>query len=313
MLAGLGLSDPVSSLLPIKANTPHPTPTTAIQGVSREALSALFAEQGVRQIPIIDAAGQPVEVVTVDDFALGHKAPPLRAVVMAGGFGKRLHPLTSDTPKPMLPVGGRPLLEVIIGQLRDRGIKSIYVSTHFREEKIIEHLGDGSGLGVDISYLREESPLGTAGALGLMPTPTEPLLVINGDILTDLDFRSMHCYHEKLKAKLTIAVRRYQVQVPYGVVDSDGTSVIGIREKPELGFFVNAGIYLLEPDVYNFIPQNSHFNMTDLIDRLIAHGEKVGSFPLREYWLDIGQRADYDKAQRDLENRGLTWIGERKS
>jgi len=153
--------------------------------------------------------------------------------------------------------------------------------------------------------LREDSPLGTAGALGLMPPPSEPILVINGDILTDLDFRSMYCYHDKLKAKLTIAVRRYQVQVPYGVVDSDGASVVGIREKPELGFFVNAGIYLMEPEVYHLIPSNSFFNMTDLIEKLISDGEKVGSFPLREYWLDIGQRADYDKAQSDANNGKL--------
>jgi len=143
--------------------------------------------------------------------------------------------------------------------------------------------------------------LGTGGALGLMARPTEPVLVINGDILTDIDFRSMHSFHQEHNAMMTVAVRRYEVEVPYGVVDCDGAQIKTLREKPQLRFFVNAGIYLLEPDVYRYIEPNTHLNMTDLIDRLIAEKHTVVSFPVREYWLDIGQHSDYERAQTDAQ------------
>jgi CBS domain-containing protein len=169
-------------------------------------------------------------------------------------------------------------------------------------QKIIDHFGDGADFGVDIEYTREEAPLGTGGALGLMTPPTHPVLVINGDILTDIDFRAMFAFHEENAAMMTVAVRRYEVQVPYGVVECDGVKLIGLREKPDLNFFVNAGIYLLQPSVYRYIPVNKHLNMTDLIDLLVERGEAVVSFPVREYWLDIGQHADYERAQRDATN-----------
>jgi NDP-sugar pyrophosphorylase family protein len=221
---------------------------------------------------------------------------------MAGGEGQRLRPLTENTPKPMLPIGGKPLMELIVAQLRDVGIRKINIATHYQAEKIIDHFGAGEGFGVDISYVREESPLGTGGALGLIDRPKESVLVINGDILTDIDFRTMHAFHIDNKAQMTVAVRQYEVQVPYGVIDCEGSRLTGLREKPKLSFFVNAGIYLLEPDVYNYIPVNQRFNMTDLVDLLLAAGKTVVAFPVREYWLDIGQRADYERAQADSAN-----------
>jgi len=221
---------------------------------------------------------------------------------MAGGLGTRLRPLTEDLPKPMLLVGGKPLIERVIEQLWLAGIRRVNLTTHYKPEKIIEHFGDGSTFGIELNYVNEEHPLGTGGALGLMPMPSQPLLVINGDILTQVNFRAMHAFHQEQKADLTVAVRRYEIQVPYGVIECEGARVRRLQEKPQVGFLVNAGIYLLEPSVYQFIPQNTSFNMTDLIQWLLDAGRTVVSFPVHEYWLDIGQPADYAQAQSDVAN-----------
>jgi dTDP-glucose pyrophosphorylase/CBS domain-containing protein len=301
LLSGLQMDDSVAALVAIKSNTPHPLPVTAPAGLGADVLLDIMRARGVRQLPIVTHEGRVVDVVTLSDL-IREEPRALRAVVMAGGFGTRLRPLTEEMPKPMLPVNGKPLMELIIGQLRDVGVKKINVTTHYQAEKIVSYFGDGSNFGVDISYINEDSPLGTGGALGLIERPTEPLLVINGDILTDVDFRTLHCYHEKHRATMTVAVRRYEVKVPYGVVECDGPNIRALREKPQLGFFVNAGIYLLEPEVYQYIPPNQHLHMTDLIEALVNAGQTVISYPVREYWLDIGQHADYELAQHDAQN-----------
>jgi NDP-sugar pyrophosphorylase family protein len=216
---------------------------------------------------------------------------------MAGGKGSRLHPLTAEMPKPMLQVGDRPLLEIIIERLRDAGIRNVKVTTHHHRQKITDHFGDGRGFGVELSYVEEDQPLGTAGGLGLMEPPTETTLVMNGDILTDVDVRAMLRYHREHEADLTVGVRQYELKVPYGVVECDGPVVKGLSEKPVLGLFVNAGIYLLEPAVFRLIPIGERFDMTDLMQRVLADGRPMVSFPIREDWLDIGQLADYEQAR----------------
>jgi NDP-sugar pyrophosphorylase family protein len=172
--------------------------------------------------------------------------------------------------------------------------------THYKSEKIVGYFGDGRAFGVELNYVNEEQPLGTGGALGLMPVPQEPLLVINGDILTQVDFRAMLAYHQEYQADMTVAVRRYEMQVPYGVIECEGPNVRRLQEKPQWGFLVNAGIYLLEPLVYQYIPNGERFNMTDLIQWLLDAGRTVVSFPIHEYWLDIGLHADYAQAQEDI-------------
>jgi NDP-sugar pyrophosphorylase family protein len=225
---------------------------------------------------------------------------PINAVVMAGGFGKRLRPLTDSMPKPMLPIGDRPMLEWTIGQLRKTGIQQISLTTHYMPEAISEHFGNGDGFGVKINYVHEETPLGTAGALGLLGKVDGPLLVINGDILTQVDFRVMLNYHQKHKACLTVGVRRYEIQVPYGVVECTGARVDKVSEKPQMPFLVNAGVYLIEPTALQFIPPGRNFDMPDLIQRLITENLIVVSFPILEYWLDIGRPGDYETAQEDV-------------
>ena len=311
LLAGLRFEDSVAALVAIKSQTPHPLPVTAPLDTDDETLLDVMRARAVRQIPLVDEHDRVVDVVTFEDI-LPDEPRALQAVVMAGGFGTRLRPLTENIPKPMLPVNGKPLMELIINQLQHTGVRKINITTHYQADKIVSHFGDGSGFGVDISYVNEESPLGTGGALGLMGRPKDPLLVINGDILTDIDFRAMHAYHQEHRAMMTVAVRRYEVQVPYGVVECDGPNIQTLREKPHLGFFVNAGIYLLEPDVYSYIPTNQHLNMTDLIDTLVRERRTVVGFPVREYWLDIGQHADYERAQDDAVSGKWRWAGTEK-
>ncbi len=308
LLKGVNLSDPIAVLLAIKADTPHPLAVTAPDGTDSPTLLDVMRGRAVRQIPLVDSDGRVTRVVTLNDV-FPEEPRALQAVVMAGGFGTRLRPLTEHTPKPMLPIAGRPLIEHIVAQLRNTGVRKINISTHFQSEKIVDHFGDGTDFGVDISYVKEEQPLGSGGALGLMVPPKDPILVINGDILTDIDFRAMHQFHQDNAAMMTIAVRRYEVQVPYGVIETEGPLVRGLREKPQLTFMVNAGIYLLEPEVYRYISANEHMHMTDLVDRLLEQKEIIASFPVREYWLDIGQHADYERAQSDALSGKLTWTG----
>jgi NDP-sugar pyrophosphorylase family protein len=253
----------------------------------------------VRQVPLLDEEDRVVDLLTFEDL-VPEQRMPVQAVIMAGGLGKRLRPLTDDLPKPMLPIGGEPLMERTIRQLRDTGIHRVHVTTHYRPEKVMDHFGDGSNFGVQLNYVTEEQPLGTAGALGLLDTPSEPLLVINGDIITAVDYRALFAFHREHEADLTVAVRQYELQVPYGVIHAQDALVSRVEEKPQLQFLVNAGIYLLEPGVFRYIPRSEHLDMPDLIHRLVEDGRTVVSFPVREYWLDIGQLADYERAQQDV-------------
>jgi NDP-sugar pyrophosphorylase family protein len=225
----------------------------------------------------------------------------LSAVIMAGGYGTRLRPLTDDMPKPMLPVGDRPLLERTVRRLREAGIQDVRVTTHYLGDRIASHFGDGKAFGVDITYLNEDRPLGTAGALALVNRPAGPLLVMNGDILTNLNFHALLAFHREHRADATVAVRKYDLTVPYGVVECEGTQVKALQEKPTERFLVNAGIYLLEPTVLGCIPPGERFDMTELIQVLLQQGRTVVSFPIVEYWLDIGRAEDYERAQSDVE------------
>jgi len=257
----------------------------------------------LNHLPVIDDKGRVVELLLRSDFVTQERLG-LSAVIMAGGYGTRLRPLTDDLPKPMLPLGDKPLLELTIERLREAGIKRFHVTTHYLSDKITRHFGNGEALDVDVNYVNEDRPLGTAGGLKLMSELDETLLVINGDILTEVDFRSMLTYHRDHGADVTVGVRQYELQVPYGVVECDRARVRGIQEKPVLNFLVNAGIYLLEPTVHRYIPDGQRFDMTDLIERLVEKGRHVISFPIVEYWLDIGRHGEYQQAQEHVRQNG---------
>jgi dTDP-glucose pyrophosphorylase/CBS domain-containing protein len=304
ILRGVNLDLPVTALFEEGQSAGKNGPLTASVGTTSAALLQLMNDHEIRQIPIVDSELRVVDMAFLTDMVKQYELP-IRAVVMAGGFGSRLRPLTDNTPKPMLHIGDRPILERIIGQLKKTGVNRINLTTHFKAETISEHFGNGEQFGVNINYVHEQEPLGTAGALGLLEDSDEPLLVINGDILTQVDFRAMVAFHRRHKSCLTVGVRRYDLQVPYGVMECDGPKILGISEKPKLQFLVNAGIYLLEPSVRQYIPARRRFDMTDLIQALIREKCHMVSFPIVEYWLDIGQYPDYEKAQSDSQDGTL--------
>ncbi len=302
LLAGLDLGQPAERLLHPDLARRHQQPITAPRGTVAVTLLRIMSKYLIRHIPLVEPDGRVTGLALLSRF-VRQQDLPLRAVIMAGGLGTRLRPLTAATPKPMLPVGNRPLLERTIEQLGQAGIRSINITTHFQADKIRQHFGDGSSFGAAVHYHHEAEPLGTAGALRQLETEgDQPLLVINGDILTRVNYRALLDYHLEHGADMTLCVRRYAMKVPYGVVECDGPAVTALREKPELSFFFNAGIYLIEPSVCHEIPGGRRFDMTDLIDRLIERGRRVVCFPIHEYWLDIGQLEDYERVQQDVES-----------
>ncbi len=275
-------------------------PVVAPESSSREALLRLMREKGVLQIPLLGEDGRVVNLAVRAQLQ-GDDRLDCEAVVMAGGFGTRLRPLTEDLPKPMLPVGKRPLLEHVIDQLRDTGVQRVNITTHYRPEMIKEHFGDGQAFGIDLNYIDERQPLGTAGALALMEPSQSPILVVNGDVLTRVDYRAMLKFHHQHEAELTVGVRHHETSVPYGVVETEGPFVRSIQEKPTLTHLVNAGIYLLSPKLLEEIPSGERYDMTDLIEKLVVERRTVVTFPIIEYWLDIGRPDDYHQAQADVE------------
>lgn len=301
ILRGLSLDLGVESLATERAGS---VPITAPEGSQELELVALMREHRLRQIPILSDSGVLTGFVTLEDLLGADDDLPVRAIIMAGGEGIRLRPLTNELPKPMLPLADRPLLEHMVGRIRSAGIQSIHMTTHYKPDVIKDHFGDGREFGISISYLDEDKPLGTAGSLGLLAAPDldKHLLVINGDILTQINFRMLLDFHKEHEAAMTVVVKEYVVEVPYGVVetDGDGVAITSIVEKPKLRHFINAGIYLLNPEVCLLIPRGGRCDMTDLVSQLLAAGRRVISFPVREYWLDIGQKSDYARAQSDM-------------
>lgn len=294
ILAGTSLDAPIHALLAGRSASP----LTAQRGEPDADLIHFMNRHSIRHLPLLDGDGRVADIALLGDLVKEYDLP-LTAVVMAGGKGTRLHPLTETVPKPMLPVGDRPLLELIVEQLRTAGVRRLNLTTHYKKEIITEHFGDGRDFGMDIHYVDEEQPLGTAGALSLLPPRDEPLLVMNGDILCGVDFRALYDFHREQGADMTIAVREHEFQIPYGVVESEGARVRDLVEKPVLRHFVNAGIYLLNPELCALVPSGRRYDMPDLIRRLLDEGRPVVSFPVREYWLDIGQHADYERALSD--------------
>lgn len=304
ILAGVELDRPVHVLLEERAARGQAKPITAPVGTLNTELLRLMNHYRIRHVPLLDGEGRITDIALMSQLARGYELP-LTAVIMAGGFGKRLRPMTDDRPKPMLPVGDKPLLEHIVAQLRTAGIRQVTFTTHYKGELIAQHFGDGKKFGVDISYVKEGQPLGTAGAVNLVAASEEPLLVMNGDVLTRVDFRAMLDFHREHRADMTIAVKDQSTEISYGVVTLDGVRVKDIKEKPRMRYFINAGIYLLSPKVRRFIPADRSSDMPDLISHVITEGYRVVGFPVREYWLDIGKMEDYEQAVADAKKGKL--------
>ncbi|MGE4352888.1 MAG: nucleotidyltransferase family protein [Oscillospiraceae bacterium] len=292
ILKGIPLDSPVSSIM-------NPLPVTIPKLSDRKSIINIMKANKLHHLPVVDEAGHVVGLERLDC-----QLPDFRSdswvVIMAGGLGKRLAPMTNSCPKPMLKIGGKPILQTILEQLVQQGFTRICISVNYFSEQIKRHFGDGCDYGAEIHYLDEKKRMGTAGSLSLFPFHTaEPVLVINGDVLTKLDFKQFIDFHREHQAKATIAVTTYDYQVPYGVVKANRDRLIGFEEKPVYASFINAGIYALSPETLRYVPQNSFFDMTSLFDILLHDKEATCVFPVREYWIDIGGKKSFHKACKE--------------
>jgi len=254
----------------------------------------------IKQLPLLDGSGQLIGVETLDELL---EAPhyPNPALIMAGGLGERLGALTRDRPKPMLNVGGRPLLETIVRNVVQQGFKNIFISVNYKAEMIVDHFGDGSALGATIQYIHEAERLGTAGALGLLPAHSDlPVVVMNGDILTTINYGALLDFHNGTPAQATMAVREHKVHVPYGVVTTSEGYLQTIREKPTESWFVSAGIYVIGRAALDHVERGIRIDMPTVLERIVANKGRVAIYPIREYWLDIGRMEDFEQAHAEF-------------
>ncbi len=300
LLSDFLLTDSVAKVMNSK-------PITAKQGITKEALVNIMEKNEILSVPLLDTGGKVVGLETLHS-ALSKDRYQNPVFIMAGGFGTRLRPLTDNCPKPMLKVGEKPILETVIKSFIRAGFSNFYISTHYMPEQIYQHFGDGSNLGVNISYVHEDTPLGTGGALGLLPDdiPRDlPLIMINGDVLTKVDFQRLLNFHLENDADATMCVREYDYQIPYGVINGDGNQITSMVEKPIQRFFVNAGIYVVSPRVIQSVEKNQKIDMPTLLEQHMEERQKVLMFPIHEYWLDIGRMDDFNRAQVDILSLGL--------
>lgn len=305
ILDGVGMDAPVTEIMTNR-------PVTAHENDGQQMIARLMRENRVHQIPVVNDVGRVVRLATVDEVidreTDGHGGVPDPAhrpnpvVIMAGGLGTRLRPITEDCPKPLVEVGGVPILQTILERLSAQGFQDIYLSVNYKADMIENHFGDGSDWDLEITYLREEERRGTAGALSLLPEqPDHPLLVMNGDLLTTLRFGGLIDFHRKQSVSGTMCVRGRDVDIPYGVIETNGHEIADIEEKPTDRYFVNAGIYVLEPETLSHVPDGEFYDMTELFQRLVDRGADVTAYPIQEYWRDVGKKKDLDRAQEEFE------------
>lgn len=277
------------------------TPHIAERHWTREKLLSIMEQSRIHQLPVVDHEHRVVDIETLHDI-LEHRKFENPVFIMAGGFGKRLFPLTQECPKPMLKVGKKPILELILQSFADSGFYRFYISTHYLPEVIRNYFGDGSRWNVSIKYVHEEIPLGTGGALGLLPQDEIdlPIFLMNGDLLTRVDYRSLLNFHQRNGGSATLCVREYESQIPYGVIQSNGHRITKIVEKPVHRCFISAGIYMLSPELIRKVPAGKRIDMPTLLEDEIEAGQDVNMFPLHEYWLDIGRMEDFQRAQLEV-------------
>lgn len=297
LIRQIDLTAPVDSVM-------CPKPLVVDKTMAREDVIRLLERNKLLHMPVVNDNDELVGLHTIDDFYTSNKYDNI-VFLMAGGFGTRLRPLTNSCPKPMLKIGDKPILELILESFIKSGFHRFYISLHYLPEMIKRYFGDGSKWGVTIDYVNEDSPLGTAGALGLLPQDKidAPVFVMNGDLLTDVDFVSMRDFHLEHDSVATMGVREYEHQVPYGVIEMDGSRISSVVEKPVQKFFVNAGIYVLSEQLVKSVKQGEYLDMPDLLAAQIKQDKQVSSFPIREYWLDIGRMNDFERAQEEFDER----------
>lgn len=294
ILKNIDLNSQISTVI-------HHVPITISEHATHKEVQKCIEEKKIKHLPRVNALGKIVGLEVIGEFTdKSLVLPPV--VIMAGGLSTRLRPITNECPKPMLSIGGKPILETIITMLRDIGFKEFYISVNYKAEMITNYFSDGSHLGVTIRYLSEEYQSGTAGSLALLPKYNDqPLLIMNGDVLTKVDFKGLIQDHYDQRVDITMCLREFDFQVPYGVVKLSNQFVEEIDEKPVHSFFINAGIYVVNSKCFDLIPRSKSYHMTQLIKDAIECGLKCSAFPVREYWVDIGQHHDFKRANEDYE------------
>jgi dTDP-glucose pyrophosphorylase/predicted transcriptional regulator len=286
ILKGITLEDRVTQAM-------TRNPITARSDYSKGELFRMMIRNHISHIPVVDEKNRLMGIV-YEDTLRRESLLTIPVVIMAGGLGTRLRPLTDKVPKPMLKVNGKPMLEEIIERFRNLGVEEFYISVNYKAEVIEEYFKDGSPWRIKIHYLREKTRLGTAGSLSLLPPNlSTAFFVVNADIVTDLDFRAIYQFHREHNPDITVAVKKVSYQVPYGTIEVEGGRIVSLSEKPHIKKFVNAGIYILEPRVIAEVPADQFFDMTDLINKLISQGKLVSSYLISGTWVDVGQKKDY--------------------
>jgi len=278
----------------------YKNPIVAKNNSSKDEIINICIANKIYQIPIVDEENRVIKIVLLDEI-LKPKKYSNKVVLMVGGLGTRLRPLTEKTPKPMLHVGGKPILQTIVEKFVNYGFVDIIMCVGYKSTIIQDYFGDGSRFGANIEYVLENKRMGTAGAISLIDKEKlkKPFFVMNGDLLTNVNFENMLEFHLQNNAIATMAVREYDFQVPYGVVNIKNDKIISIEEKPIHKFFVSAGIYILNPETIDYIPKNRFYDMPVLFENLIKNDKITVSFPIREYWLDIGRIEEYERANKE--------------
>ncbi len=290
LLRGLDLKSPITSIV-------HHNPFVVTPEIKRETVQQLMVANKIQQIPVVDEEDHVVGLHLWDEIIT---PPSLRniMVIMAGGEGTRLRPHTENCPKPMLHVSGKPMLEHIIERAKSQGFSHFVLAIHYLGYVIEDYFGNGDRIDVRIDYLREQNPLGTAGALSLFnPRPDVPFVVTNGDVLTDIHYGELLDFHINHQASATMAVRVYEWQNPFGVVQTTGVDITGFEEKPVHRSYINAGVYALGSDVLDYLDADSHCDMPTLFERLKMNAKRTVAFPIHEPWLDVGRPDDLVSAR----------------
>jgi NDP-sugar pyrophosphorylase family protein len=292
ILSGVSLCEPVSIVM-------NGRPITVDETTSKEEMLRLMRRHSIRHLPVLDGERKPIRLERMEQLVDVFTG---QAVVMAGGLGTRLRPYTDNRPKPLVFVAGRPILDHTLSRLRRSGIGNVVISLNHMGEQIKRHVGTGKRRDLQVDYVSETKRLGTAGALRLMdPVPDEPFLVLNGDLMTNMDFSKLIKFQKREQYEMVLCVRQHAIQIPYGVVEVENGCVERLREKPNVESFINAGIYVLTPQCIDLIPEGQFFDMTDLVGAVRDHGGRVGVFPIIEYWRDIGRPEDLEAAHLEHE------------
>lgn len=292
LLKGVKIENSVEDVL-------NPLPKTLPIGTSRKKIATFMNDHEFAYVPIVNEVNEVVEVVSYQDITHIEQKDN-HVIIMAGGLGSRLASLTHDRPKPMLEIGGKPILETIINSFKDHGFHKFILSVNYKSEVIEEYFKDGSALGVEINYIKEKSRSGTAGALSLYQSNDLPFIVMNGDLLTKIDFSDLLAAHVDQKNAATVCLRQYEYQIPFGVVVTEHNKVIRLEEKPVRRHWVNGGIYVISPTMLGLAPKDTYYDMTTFLADIMETGQQVGAFPFYEYWLDIGRLDDYERAHTEF-------------